>query len=88
MAIRRKGCPPSPIEEPVADSLYVDDSGMDGMVFSRGLESIGIDLRYWDPLDNPGGGPLDHDAISDAFYEKGATAYHCRDGSWLRFVSN
>lgn len=78
---------PSPIEDPVADSLYLVRSGMDGLVFSRGLASVGIDLRYWEPLDDPDEGPLDHDAISDAFYEKGATAYYCRDGSWLRFVS-
>lgn len=76
---------PTPITPPMRDGRFLQNTGVDGIMFSRGISAIRPDLRFWSV---PAGFPTDsltHDAISDAFFEKGATAYYCHRGAWLEF---
>ena len=76
---------PTPIAPPVADKAFLQDTGIDGILYSRGISRVRPDPRYWTAPQPFTLASSDHDAISDAFYEKGATAYYCQDGLWLEF---
>ena len=76
---------PSPIASPLADQSFLQNTGLDGILFSRGVSGIRADPRYWNFPD--GLESLTHAAISDAFYEKGATAYYCERGVWLELTT-
>ncbi len=76
---------PTPIAPPLADQSFLQGVGLDGILFSRGIASIRLDPRYWAYPQSPLLDSLTHDAISDTFYEKGATAYYCEGGVWLEF---
>ena len=78
---------PTPITPPMEDRTFLQDTGIDGILFSRGISRVRPDRRFWTVPAGFTPDSADHDAISDAFYEQGATAYDCRAGSWLEFES-
>ena len=82
----RVSCP-SPIAPPLADRSFLQNTGLDGILFSRGIASIRLDPRYWAYPEGLLPDSLNHAAISDSFYEKGATAYYCEGGVWLEFTT-
>jgi hypothetical protein len=78
---------PSPIASPLADRSFLQNTGLDGILFSRGISGIRLDPRYWSSPQGPSADSLNHAAISDAFYEKGATAYYCEGGIWIEYTT-
>ena len=78
---------PSPVAASLPDRSFLQGLGADGILFSRGISTVQPDPRYWEVLDGPFPDTFTHSAISDAFYEKGATAYYCQGGRWLKFTS-
>ncbi len=78
---------PSPLAASLPDRSFLQQTGVDGILFSRGIAAITLRERYWPIDESLPDGPT-HDAITDAFYEKGATAYYCKDGTWLTFATN
>jgi hypothetical protein len=78
---------PAPLA-PMPDRNFLQDLGQDGIHFSRGLSAIPADRlsRHWTPS---GDAPpqIGRDALADAFFEKGATAYYCHEGRWLEFTA-
>lgn len=69
------------------DRNFLQNVGVDGILFSRGIGVVPADplSRYWTHSGDARPG-LVHEALSDAFYEKGATAYYCHEGRWLEFT--
>lgn len=78
---------PTPIAPPVADRIFLQDTGLDGVLFSRGISRVRPDPKFWTVPEGFAPDSAGHDAISDAFYEKGAVAYYCESGSWVELVS-
>lgn len=79
---------PSPVSAPAPDAAYLQDTGVDGILFSRGISAVRPKPGYWSFPSDLAPQSVEHDAVSDAFFEKGATAYYCRDGRWLRVTSD
>jgi len=79
---------PSPVAPASSDRAYLQAMGVDGILFSRGIAAVRPDPTNWSFPATLGAGVIEHDALSDAFFEKGATAYYCRSGEWLEFTSD
>jgi len=69
------------------DRVFLQDVGLDGIQFSRGIGVVPGDLleRYWSYDGSEPQPPPSHDGLSDAFYENGATAHYCHEGTWWTF---
>ena len=78
-------CPPLTVSRP--DRTFLQYTGpADGILFSRGLSPVPASALARYPVSDERPDELSHDAISDGFLDKGATAYYCHDGRWSEFV--
>jgi hypothetical protein len=73
-----------------ADRAYLQALGAEGILYSRVVDSVSFEPldRYWTYTEEEARPTLAHDVLSDAFLEKGATAYYCHEGHWLRFTTD
>lgn len=79
---------PSPIRRALPDRSFLQVIEPDGILFSRGIARVRPDPRFWTFPAGFDPDSLTHDAVSDAFYEKGTAAYYCREGEWIELGSN
>ena len=80
---------PTPLAQ-VPDRNYLQNVGTDGILFSRGIGAAASNLlsQFWTYAGQGEPPPLVHDALTDAFYEKGGIAYYCHEGRWIEFTTD
>ena len=78
---------PAQIEE-MDDIVRLQDSGADGMVYSREIASVGraYILQHYQAYGGTKPPPIDHQGINDAFVEKGSVVFYFYGGKWLQLT--
>lgn len=72
-----------------SDRSYLQDTGVDGILFSRQISAVSSEAlteRWVGPATDDV--VAVHDAIADAFIEKGATGFYCAGGRWREFIAD
>jgi hypothetical protein len=78
---------PAQIEE-MEDIGRLQDSGADGIVYSRKIASVGraYILQHYQAYGGTKPPPIDHQGINDAFVEKGSVVFYFYGGKWLQLT--